>query len=285
VKKRGQITLAIFLVVLVIIVLGVVIYFNGWFNEKGGENAALKVVTTPVEMSSVRNYVDSCITEVTAKSLEVVGRHGGYIDPKGNSTYLEFFANYTSYNGSSVPYYIISSDASYRIPLEQIIEKLRRFTVVELSHCLNFSDFELRGYNISMPEIDYSAIGFDFSRALANYSTIAVNVTVQANRNDVGFAVQYPIKVSKKDMRTILTDFGHTEPIPLKAIYQNATVLVNEIVTNQPYNVSQHCEEYSALSRILFLNNSVIRLVAALPDSRYQFDFAIKDTPFLDSCN
>jgi uncharacterized protein (UPF0297 family) len=285
VEKRGQLTVAIVIVVFVILILGVVMYFTSMMHEKGIETTTYKATTTTLDTNMIKSYVDSCVDQVTRKGLLTLGQHGGYLNPSGDPAYGESGCeNYTSYNGSLICYYLIG-DIIYVPELANLTERLRRYTAVELSNCLNFSYFYIREYKIYTPNIDYASIGFDFNQALTNYSLIPVNISVLANKDDVAFEITYPIRVNKKDARKDLVNFEQRVAAPLKALHQNATALVIDVVSNQPYDMSEHCDMYTAVSKILFINNTVIRLIADVSNAPYVLDFAIKDTQFSGECN
>jgi hypothetical protein len=277
-QKRGQISVVILLAVFVTLVLAVTLFIRSTIYENASEASTLRTLRSSLDIQPVNSYVSSCLQQVTRQALLKVGAQGGYLDPAGSPDYGEGGAtNYTSYNSTLIPYYVI--DGENRIlPIGNITERLRRYLAVEVQDCLDFTIFEERNYNISGPVINYSAIGFNFSRTVTNYSTSRVNVTVVLSTRDTTFFLQYPILVSHRTSRNELLHFQYAEPVPFSRIHENVTFLAQEILNNDPYDLSANCNSYMA-NQIDVLNSTIIRFTVNITDDeKYAYQFAVNAT-------
>lgn len=283
--KHSQITLVMMVVLLVFLALAAVIFVNSTVRENRAQTTSLKSAAAPVDVKLVRAYVESCLRDVSLKSLVLAGRQGSYFSPLGNSTYADpGCKNYTSYNGTLLPLFV-AGDSYYVPQLGELTERLRRYVAVEVEKCLDIPGLRERNYYVSIPDVDWQAIGFDFDLANVQYSSTAVNVSVFPGQDDIVFQLEFPILVEKGGSRSILTDFIASLDIPLMAIHQNVTALCSQLVAEESYDLSLHCPEYSSVSKILFLNSTLVRFVHNASGREFFFDFGVNDSGLSGECN
>jgi uncharacterized membrane protein (Fun14 family) len=96
-KKRGQITIFIVIGIIVLIVFVLSLYFISTISKEKAETAAEKAAAIPLETTAIRNYITSCLKDVSDKGAWIIAVHGGYIDPEGK-------VDYSYYQGEKVPY-------------------------------------------------------------------------------------------------------------------------------------------------------------------------------------
>src|SRR3989344_1415218 len=117
-SKRGQV--AIFVIVALVIVVGVVIYFAVKNNvDPSSQNP---------EFESVFTYYSSCIQEKAEQALDLSGSQGGRIDPGIYIPGSEYapFSSQLNFLGFPVPYWFYLSGngvAREKVPTKQEIEK------------------------------------------------------------------------------------------------------------------------------------------------------------------
>ncbi|MFH1511330.1 MAG: hypothetical protein ABIF10_06570 [Candidatus Woesearchaeota archaeon] len=282
--KRSQITLVMIVVIFVILALTAVIFVNSTLRENRSELTTYKSVSAPLDLKLVRNYFESCLRQVSYDSLVISGRHGGYFSPAGNTTYGDLGCdNYSSYNGTMLPLFV-SGDTYFAPQLGDITELLRRYVAVEIVKCLDLAELSERNYYLSIPYIDWQAIGFDFDLAHVNYSYANVNVSIFPGSANTIFQLTFPVLVRKGASSSMWSDFFVNLDVPLGAIYQNASALCSQLVTEEFYNVSLHCEDYSSVSSILFLNSTLVRFVSNSSGMPFFFDFAVKNSSLAGQC-
>ena len=143
--KRGQ--LAIFVIIAIVIVLGIVIFFV--FRGKLG------VSSVPAELLPVYNYYSSCIEKESRDAIDIAGSQGGKIyleDYDPGSDYAPF-SSQLNFLGFNIPYwYYISGNGVIRenVPSKTDIENDISIYVQEgLQNC-NFEQFYAEGFSIEI---------------------------------------------------------------------------------------------------------------------------------------
>ncbi|MAE42673.1 hypothetical protein CMO93_02790 [Candidatus Woesearchaeota archaeon] len=195
-KKRGQATIFMILAV-IILVLGSFFFYSQRTSVKKAEPIAPEVVP-------VKNFIETCISNVAVQGIKILGLNGGYItfpeqienDPR---TYLQL----GPINSIKNPYWW--HDGIERVPSEEfIIRQIENYITSNLNTCVE----------------DFGAFGNQFDiRKKGN-----LNVKITLNEHDVDIDINYPLElVSRLNQTTIkLENFKQTLPIRLKKIYEAA---------------------------------------------------------------
>jgi len=136
-NKRGQITIFIVVGILIILTVGFFIFRGETQKEELLVNYDL--IKVPYS-SSVENYVQSCLNEVSEKGLLRTGHQGGYYNPPVDYSIVFF--------DDLLPYYYFD-DTSMVIEKDKAEEELKKYVEEKMVECVN--DFVLhkeQGYNI-----------------------------------------------------------------------------------------------------------------------------------------
>ncbi len=173
-NKRGQITA--FIVVGIVILICVGLYLS--LAPASEEFEVDEVIDATLEVSPIKNYVDSCIKTVGEDAVVYIGKHGGYFDLPEESAadYLE-----------NVPYYFyINMDL---MPTKsRIQEELSKYVSSELFFCLRaFMDFREQGFDIEQGPVE---------------------VVSEFFVNKIFFKVNIPLTIRKGDSVTKLSTFS-----------------------------------------------------------------------------
>ena len=148
-NKHGQVAIFIILAIIIVsaIILGV-IFKDSLFTQK-----------IPAEFEPVYNYYLSCIENDMQTGALILEQQAGYIqqpDFTPGSEYMPF-SNQLDFLGTGVPYwYYISGNGVVKeqIPSkEKMQEELNQFVDEENINC-NFEDYEQRGFEISLGNIE-----------------------------------------------------------------------------------------------------------------------------------
>lgn len=298
--KRGQITIFLILGLVVIIILGFSFYITKFGEKKKSAAAAKSMESKDAEI--VKSYAETCLKIVSESALfGRLGLHGGYINPGSDPEYGEegvINPSPTSFLGNKVPYYlerVTSGGASaYNtfIPdLAAIKKKLENYIAVEFEKCFGANDFGDIGMNITKPAVDYHEIGFDFSKT-------SIKVDVGFNEEDVSVHLIYPVIVKADGTEASYDSFQVVLPIRIKALYDSAAELVENIKNAQPnaYDISSYCGIYdkNGLTNIYFkFNDSGAKEIIQFVDfstynqnyfNSYIFQFAVKDVNVTGNC-
>lgn len=296
-KKRGQVTLFIIIGVIMLLFLCFVIYTKMSNSSKiDYEN----VKSVNLNQESIKNYVETCLSMAVEEALWKVGAHGGYIDPKGNSNYREIgvsefyqgrLPGVTYINNISVPYYIDSQRYPLSFPsIYDIEEKLARYTIVELENCLNFSTFEDYGFDITLPNVDYQSIDFDFDQT-------EVGIEVTTGYEDVSVEINYPMTFKIGQVEFRMKNFRANLPVRFRSLYNSAALLSNKIFSSFVYyNLGPDCSLYdtNGMTNLFYKKSDygdwdIIQLIDYSTyhekfTRSYVFQFAIKNVGFVGEC-
>ncbi|MBW2974294.1 hypothetical protein KY366_01120 [Candidatus Woesearchaeota archaeon] len=224
-KKRGQITIFVVLGIVILTISGILYYTHSSLTKEDADVSMKKTSGSEFDAEPVKKFAESCLRKVSDKGLWTVGEHGGYINPDGDEDYGEDgvpdpSTQVTSYGGKDVPYYLIKSSeeetSAYFLTLKDIEEKLSRYIIVEFEKCLDSDVFESLGFEVKKPDIDYKAVGFDFS-------SIPVECNVSINIDSVTVQVEYPMTVRTDDGQTELREFRASLPVRLGRVH-NSTI-------------------------------------------------------------
>ncbi len=297
-KKRGQVAIFIIIGIIMLVFLSFVIYARLSNSEK----VALNNIKPKVfNQESIKNYVESCLSMSAEEGLWKIGAHGGYINPDGEPYYgekgvSEFYQGRmpgkTYINNISVPYYIDSQRYPISYPsIYDIEEKLAKFIILKFESCLNFSIFENSGFDITLPDIDYQNINFDFDQT-------DINIDVTTGYEDVSVTLDYPMTFRRGQVEYRMKYFRANLPVRFRTLYNAALLLSNNIYGSFVYyNLEPECHLYDSNDMTnLFYKKSdygdwdIIQLVDYSTyheryTRSYLFQFAIKNIGFIGECN
>ncbi len=243
-KKRGQATLFMILLVILVLAVGFGMFFD---KEKlmGIETGTEKVLTT--EDRNVQTFVQTCL-ELTAKNgLFYLGYVGGKLTPDPFPAYHSIDSTY------KVPYFYLEEKNVIPIPYKEQYwtELLDRYIYNYFSQCID--DFS--GFPIKIEAGQLSS-----STKFAQKSVI--------------FTINYPVKVTREDFQTANLPELYTATIPLRLreiLQVSSTIVDREVkndryihwdyltqVTNRNYNITAHTENnQTIIYRIIDLENEI----------------------------
>ncbi len=198
--KKSQITIFIILGVIIIIAVGLFVYYQTALIPK--EKSALEEVTP------VKDYIDACIEQVGKDALDTLGLNGGYI--------------YFPPEIDSRPYSYLSTS-----PIKELKNPYWWYDGVNNTPTLEFMRGELSRYvddNLKECLGDFETINNDFEiKELGD-----LNAQAGINENDVSFDVNYPLQIISRqnDTRTKMAKFKVTMPVRLKKMYEFANSIM-----------------------------------------------------------
>lgn len=246
--KRGQITVFIILGVLLLLGVGFAIYMQG-------ERERLPLETAPrfdrMDPNVLQKYVEECLAETTTSGVYIIAAQGGYVAPKasefhgdeGDGSPMHYYVD-----EGAVPFVLYNNDSTLR-PLADVRRSLERYVAAELPRCLNFSEASAWGYKVEQPRVNWTAINFDFNKAVVNYSPEKVSVVADLRpEGDVLVRINWPLLFSGEESFA-LSKFEVTLPLRIALLHRISSRLVEQIgkadLMNFVYKVDEHCEEYA----------------------------------------
>jgi hypothetical protein len=78
-KKRGQITIFVILALVILLMVGLAIYYTSRAKETGFTRPNIDV---DEKFTPVQNYVEQCMNQLLVDGIVKIGQHGGYVDPR-----------------------------------------------------------------------------------------------------------------------------------------------------------------------------------------------------------
>ncbi len=212
-KKRGQATILILLGILVVGLVGGVYYTRDYVFKSKLERMSEKSLVVPSQAEGVRDYVMSCIRDVSEEAVDLAGQRGGYIEiPKDNippSIYNKFSNSLEVLPGFEVPYWYYKQannvDKQQILSLEQIGNNIAHYIDEQLRVCVGSFD-GFKGYKI-------------------NPGMIKTDVEVQNSR--VLFEINFPLHMEIKDFEFDFRNFYYKLDKPLGELYDIARGIYN----------------------------------------------------------
>ena len=215
-KKRGQVSIYVILGLIIVISVAAVYLISNYVvkNEFDREKEQIQVVEG---FEPVKNYLDSCIAEITLQGAELMGLQGGYINiPEDNlpvnpvipfSNKLDIFGNAQL----SVPYWFYETAngiQKQQIPsINEMQNQLANYINSNLNNCLgNFTAFE--GYEV------------------VNFEAISTNVEITDNKIFVRMLTN--ININYQGLGVSFDRFLTSVNSPLGKLYKTANVVFSK---------------------------------------------------------
>lgn len=231
-RKKGQITLFIIIGLVILILVGIAI----WYYTMVGEEAVIpdiaRVAQVPADVQPIESYIESCLIEKAIEALEKLGDRGGYIEPEkhglsvGTEPTESELVNFAPGSDLNVPYwfYLKSNNKCtgrcefqivpenelylYRKSGEVSIEgQLDEYINEHLATCLaDFQVFRDQGFVIDpMGEI---------------------KTTTKIGIQNIEFYVNYPLAIERNG-RVVIEHYYVVIPLNLRKIYEQAVIITN----------------------------------------------------------
>lgn len=287
--SRGQLTIFIILGIIILFSIGIVLYLVG----------KAKIPTAvPLSEEGLTDYVTTCLQQTAELATYLTASQGGYLNPRGETKYGELGDGYPDkqhyfLEGWTLPYVLDKNKIALR-NTNEIEKMIANYILVEMPQCLNFTEWEKKGYEIAQPNINYEAIGFDFSKTTVGYSEKTVKAEVLIRDADIILSLTYPLQLSRGKGSIKVEDYAATIPLRFGMLQKTAKKLLENIAGEDQYKMDDHCGEYVSpdkLMNIYFTDNPLaqeylIKIVDASihnkPPLKYQF--AIKNHKVFGEC-
>lgn len=193
-EKRGQLSIFLLLILVLLIVVGFVLYLNP--EETAAD--VKKTTESSLDIAPIRVYFDTCIDSIAQDSLILFGLQSGNMgayNANGDAVFL-VFPYYK--NGKNVAPLINELENEYSSYLEK-----------HLPSCTENTYFP--GYEISLGKVDVDA---------------------SFQENIVFLEIDYPLTISSKNSKTEIGRFDRTYPVRMGHIYSLANNIVDKFVEN-----------------------------------------------------
>ena len=218
--KKGQLTVFIIIGIILILLIGMVIYFTQREVLAPVERERVRVIKVPTEAQPLQDFVQTCVFIVAKEGLERLGQRGGYIEPK--QTYNPFeptaeaAVQFAPGSELKVPYWWHMNAnnkcvgdctfATERPTLPNVERQLEGYIGRELPGCLgDFKTFREQGYTIT--------------------PTDRIDPDVRLTEGNVLVFVEYPMEMARADERIQLKEFTTELPVEFYKMYVLGTTI------------------------------------------------------------
>jgi len=257
-NKKSQIS------IFIIIGVALVIFSAGFMAvksniEKTKTEKGLEDTSSYLEVLPIKSYVEVCIEDLGRNATKIIGNQGGYLDPdcsehdkyKLDEELCLKTGNYTYINPYQIPIYLNGSKSYKRPDLEDIEEQISRYVILGMDDCIE--DFEITqkiDYTITKPGINFSDIGFNYSKAEVNYSDILAKSEASLNDDEISIKVDYPLLIELDNLKSVIYDFRVILPIRLKHVYNISRMVANNMTRlyDELYNLTLDCGYVDSIS-------------------------------------
>ena len=220
--KRGQITLFVIIGVLLISTIVLVVIFRPQFLGIAlSPEEAQKLVTSQVE--PVRSFTDECMYSSAIRTLNTMGRQGGFVLPKLDRVIIPASVMSDAPLISYALFY--DKDQGYMNhlpPINQLKDELVIFLEanIDFDECIDdYSNFERI--------VDVKVVG---------------ELEVDRKKVDIGersglivIPYKYPVEISKGNASALIEDYELIIPINLARIREIAARITNKIAAGENY--------------------------------------------------
>ncbi|MFC1768382.1 hypothetical protein ACFLZX_01335 [Nanoarchaeota archaeon] len=226
-KSKGQVTIFIILGLLVLISVGLIIFFRT-IPEEGLPYEIKSAEELPDELQPVSLYVTSCLNRIGLEALLKIGNRGGYIFPE-NFGITSVTANPTA--GGAVQF---STRSPLKIPFW--------FHLKSDNSCSGNCEFEI--LRPPLRDGDSRSVESQLSDYISNnierctgdfeiFNAQGMNIVkiddiiteTVVTENDVSVKLYYPLRISQNDVSRDVNEFVVNFDLNLKDIYELASLL------------------------------------------------------------
>ncbi len=242
-RKRAQLTIFIIAAILVLILGGVIAYFQYNKNKEQIE------IQQPADLKQVSSFISQCVKETAKTGLIKLGQQGRlYPD-----VYMES-------SNTKIAYYYYKGQGHFPTKITVVEEELSRYIKENINSCIN----------------DFSAFGYDFD---SDFS--AFQASTEFNENDVTIQVNYPLEVSLDDKKTTLSSYHAKIKLKYLPIYE-LTKQIYQNIKNEPgwLDISFLSEQPYDIRIIKVSDDTLVYeltdTIFGIEDQPYTFRFGIK---------
>ena len=221
-NKRGQITLFVIAGILIVVAVGIFVLFrSGTVQIPITSEQADKIVAT--QAASVRSYVEGCMEITVTRTLNTLGRQGGYIWPRSSrySVPYEVFPD-----SPAMSYALFKEDNQYKSFFPTLSEIKGEFISVmegnpDFDSCIN-------NFNSFRKTVDVSAGEMKIDNSTIDFGEKSGQIVIDFT---------YPLTLTKQDATTLVDDYSISIPINLAKIHENALLIMNQKASGKSVTV------------------------------------------------
>jgi hypothetical protein len=182
--KRGQLTLFIVLGMILLVLVGIMVYYRASITETVNKNILHRNVAVPREVNDIQDYVRGCVDDMSVVMLYQLGAQGGLLSPSGEKGVItdQFSVAYGYYTGKNV----LPSTVDFK-------REFSSFMNLYLPNCLSLGDFGKFHVTPSKPSTSLEFLD-DKVKVSVDYP-LTVSEGESVFNVDEPYTVEYPLRI------------------------------------------------------------------------------------------
>lgn len=247
-QKRGQVTLFVIIGIVILIVIGMIVYFASSSTSQKGKSDIIQTTKVSDDISEIKSNLDLCLDEKALESLDYISYYGGYIYEKPEYT--------VNFRGNDVAYSFYQGEFLYP-KLEDIEKEMINYILYNFESCIDTENYAYQ-FDIQPP-----------------------SVHVKIEEDKVNFNINYQFTLKKGEESYEVTDKSEfNKNVRLGYLYN----LMKDITTKE-YEVGYvlDMDYLFSLNNKIYIyeldNKTIIYRLADLPERpyiNYNYTFANK---------
>ncbi len=252
-EKRGQVTTFIIVGIVLLLALAFVFFARNTIIEGISGKANVQNYLRSV-MDNIKTETGKCLEKEARSSINILGKNGGYFDPKA---YVEYYGEKISFLCANIP--DDKRCLNNMLSKTQMEGRMKEYLMPRIKKCTNLAQFEPS--SISSQVSDYKLI----------YNPDDVDLQVTINRKNVLLNLTMPVTIERAEVKFSQNSFFKGVSVPLGDMVY---------VTNDILNAESSIGDFSTLSYDLFsLNKYEIRR-SVMPFKPYHKIYTIKENGY-----
>ncbi len=221
-NKRGQIALFVILAILLVAAIILLAYFRPQiFRAAVSPEEAQRIVTS--QLQPIRDFTDGCMLLAARKTLNTMGRQGGYVVPKS-----AHFSIPTTVPDAPIMNYALFYDPERghvnELPsTEELKDELVRYLEANVDFVTCIDDYD------SFRDL----VDIEVVNALPAIDR--ENIELGENSGQIVVPYNYPVRISKQNASASLEEYELVIPINLARIREHAARITNSVASGENY--------------------------------------------------
>ena len=202
--KRGQVTLFIIIGIVLILVIGLLFLFRGFFIEQY-QSATNVEKYLGSQMKAIDKEIGECLYEETSKALVLFGKQGGYFKPSASVRYYGENVAVLCQNIPGEDYCLSSGFVEMDVE-----DRLEDYVMHKFNSCVSLESYK---------DKDYSFV------------TSSKQLFVNVNEDNVLMELNYPITLTKGAVSVERENFARVINVPLGRVVKVVSDILEDEAT------------------------------------------------------
>ena len=194
-KGKGQVTVFIIVGIVILIMIGLTFVVFRGTQKAQVEVAVKKEAQVGLEAKEIKEFIDTCISQVTYDGLEKLGKQAGYIDvPRA-----------IRLQNVDTGYWFLDQ-VNIQPTLNLIKKRLENYVDENLQTCTKFTVFENQGFDIKT----------DKPKSEIIFGTETVFISIN-----------YPLKIQRNQFSQDIEEFNQELTVRFRRIFEMSSQIIN----------------------------------------------------------